>query len=312
MKKVLGVISAAIFSAVLGVSAFAATQPPPAGYSASQLLWDENFTSPTLDTSKWNPWMGDDVYGRWGNQGQLPSPYSGMNCNSTCSGSSDFSIPYYDPYPYGYGTMIDRQHLIGGNGNLKIVISPSNHFGNQGYKWASAGISTYGKLWVPATGGYVQWHAKMPDSRYGGWAALWMLSKNGADVDMQESGYTHGTPNPNNVLANGWHGGATGTQQVIQDVGFDLTAAYHTYGLEYLPGKAWNYYLDGKLMASFTSNVPTNAAYEIIIDVEFANNNDNTLPWHTASDPVNHLGPFQLNVDNVQLYSLSATGGGDT
>lgn len=307
LRSHVGWLAMALPVLVAGGQASAASLPPPPGYTKSQLIFEDTFTSPSLDTSKWNPWLGDDNYGRWGDQGALPSPYSGMNCNSTCSNS--YQIMHYDPYPYGYGTNTTGSHLLGGgNGNLSLVARPSSYFSRLGYSWASAAVTTYGKAYLPAAGGYVQWHAKMPDSRYGAWAGLWLLSKNGAEMDIQESGYPEGAANVNNVLASNWHG--NGGFQVIQDTGKDLSAAYHTYGVEYIPGKSWKVYLDGQLMATWTSGVPTDAQYQVLIDLEIAG--QNAAGWHTVADPVNHPGPFQFDIDNVQIYSLStAPGPGD-
>lgn len=288
-------------------AASATSLPPPSGYSTSLLIFEDNFISPTLDTTKWNPWLGDDRYGRWGDQGALPAPYSAMNCNSTCSNS--YQIQYYDPYPYGYGMMTTTSHMLGGGaGNLALVARPSGYFGNLGYSWATAAVATYGKAYLPAGGGYVQWHAKMPDSRHGAWAALWLLSNGGAEMDIQESGYTWGSANVNATLASHWQG--SGGSQIIQDTGRDLSAGYHTYGVEYRPGQSWKVFLDGSLMASWTSGVPTNAAYQLIVDFEIAG--PNTSGWHSVADPVNYPGPFEFDIDDVQIYSLSGTTPPDT
>jgi chitodextrinase len=286
--------------------AFAASQPAPAGYAANQIIFEDTFTSPALDATKWNPWLGDDNFGRWGDNGQLPSPYSGSNCDATCSGTDQ--IMYYDPFPYGSPTNLSGNHLVGGNGNLAIIAAPNSHFSNLGYSWVAAGVTTYGKAYLPATGGYVQWHAKMPDSRYGAWSGLWLLSKGGAEMDIQESGYPWGSTPVNQVLASHWQG--TGGSQIIQDTGVDLSAAYHTYGIEYKPGVSWKVYLDGKLMATYTAGVPTNAPYQVLIDFEIAG--PLTTGWHTVADPVNHPGPFELDVDDVQIYSSAIAPAGDT
>jgi hypothetical protein len=294
------------FSFIIAIFAFsleasAASLPPPPGYTVSQLIFEDTFISPSLDTTKWNPWLGNSAYGRWGDLGNLPSPYSAMNCNSTCSNS--YQIMYYDPFPYGYGTWTTGAHLLGGgNGNLALVAQPSSHFGSLGYSWASAAVSTYGKAYLPATGGYVQWHAKMPDSSHGAWAGLWLLSSGGAEMDIQESGYPSGAASVNSTLASHWQG--TGGSQIIQDTGKDLSAAYHTYGVEYRPGQSWKIYLDGHLMATWTSGVPTNAAYQVLVDLEIAG--PNAAGWHTVADAANHPGPFEFDVDSVQIYSLTA------
>lgn len=242
--------------------------------------------------------MGDDQYGRWSDQGHLSNPYSGMNCDSTCSNS--MNIQYYDPYPYGYGTNITGNSLIGGNGNLRMTMKASSHFSSLGYSFSSAAVTSFGKLYIPASGGYIQFRARMPDSRYGGWAGLWLLSANGPEIDVIESGYTSGSTNANNVIASNFHG--TGAKQVIKNSGSDLSAAYHIYGMEYRSGQSIKIYLDGVLIVSYTSNIPTNAKYQVLMDVEVAGSN--TAGWHTIADAVNHPGPFYLDVSDVQIYSL--------
>lgn len=271
---------------------------PPAGYTTSQRVFEDTFSTSSLDLTKWNPWLGDDRYGRWSDQGLLSSPYSGMNCNSTCSAT--YQIMYYDPYPYGGSQNTTGAHMAAGSAGLRQIATPSSYFGSKGYRWASAAISSYGKAYLPAAGGYVQWRAKMPDSRYGAWAGLWLLSANGAEMDIQESGYVKGSAPVNNVLASHWQG--TGGSQIIQDTGADLSAGYHTYGIEYRPGQAWKVYLDGRLMATWTSGVPTNAAYQVLIDLEIAG--PNAAGWHTVSDAASHPGPFELDVSEVQIYKL--------
>ena len=272
--------------------------PPPTGYSTSQLIFEDQFTSASLDTTKWNPWMGDETYDRWGNLGTLPWPYSGMNYST-----SAFQVMYNDPYPYGYQINTTGAHLTGGNGNLALEAKPSDQFSSLGYSWASSAVTTYDKAYLPATGGYVQWSAKMPDSRYGAWAGLWLLSPNGAEMDIQESGYFSGTTDVNSVLASNWHG--SNGSQIVQDTGVDLSAGYHTYGVEYRPGESWRVFLDGQLMGTWTSNVPTNAQYQILMDLEIAG--QNAAGWHTVADPVNHPGPFEFDINDVQIYSLPPT-----
>ncbi len=269
---------------------------PPTGYPSSQLIFEDTFASASLNTTKWNAWEGDDIYGRYSDNGFLPSPYSAPN-----SGAAQ--IQYFDPYPYGYDTNTTGDHLVGGGaGNLALVAQPSSYFSDLGYSWASGGISSYGHAYLPATGGYVQWNAKMPDSRYGAWAELWLISSNGPELDVQESGYLSGSTNPNDILASNWHG--AGGSQIIQDTGTDLSAGYHTYGVEYIPGQSWMVYLDGKVMATWTENVPTNAAYQVNIDLAIGG--PMAAAFHTVADEINHPGPFELNVNDVQIYSSIA------
>jgi hypothetical protein len=270
---------------------------PPAGYTSAQLIFEDTFTTAALDATKWNPWLGTDNYGRWGDQGNLASPYSGPNCPSnTCS----IGNQYEDPYPYGSASNTTGNHMVGGNGNLVMVASPSSHFSSQGYAWATAGISSYGHAYLPAAGGYVQWRAKMPDSRYGAWAGLWMLDTNASnEIDMQESGTGTNLTTVNNNLAVNVHTDSNG--QTVIDTGVDLTQDYHIYGLKYIPNKSITFYLDGAAMATYTSGIP-NVQYEIIMDFEFCGVFAGCAGWHTVGDPANHPGPFEFDVNDVQIY----------
>jgi hypothetical protein len=272
-----------------------ASMLPPPGYPASSLIFEEQFMAPSLNGASWHPWLGDATYGRWSDQGNLPSPYSGPN-----ESSGTLQRNYNDPFPYGGAANTTGNHLVGGKGMLSLIATPSAHFSNLGYSWGAAAVSSYNLVSLPAAGGYVQWQAKMPDSRYGAWACLWLLSPNGAELDIQESGYTSGSANPNNVLASNWHG--TGGQQVIQNTGVDLSAGFHTYGVEYVPGKSWTVYLDGKQMAQWTTGVPTNATYELVMDMEVAG--PGTAGWHTVANPSANPGPFEMDISDVQVYSL--------
>lgn len=312
MKKSLiagSIISQAVFafavSSILlassGAHAFLVSQnnptklTAPSGYTSSQLIFDDKFLQSTLNSSSWNPWMGDKQYGRWGDNGLLPNPYS------SAGNAGGYDAEYDDPYPAGYSTNINGPHTVTGNG-LRLIATPSNHF--SGYTWAAAAICTEGKVSVPATGGYVQFRAKMPDSRYGAWGGLWLLDGTTSDgssseIDLMESGYIVGTTNPNYIMASNLH--STGNSQIKVNTGVDLSAAYHIYGVEYNPGNWVKMYLDGALMATYTSTIPT-GAYEIIMNVEMA---QGTSGWHTLSDIATNPGPFEMDVSEVQVYSLS-------
>ena len=104
-----------------------------------------------------------------------------------------------------------------------------------------------------------------------------------------------GSANPNDVLAMNYHGGGS---QVIQNTGVDLSAAYHTYGMEYIPGQSIKMYLDGVLRATYTQNIPT-GAYTMLMDLEVAGSQ--AAGWHTVAG---NSGQFELDVSEVQVYKL--------
>jgi len=197
-------------------------------------------------------------------------------------------MEYYDPYPQ-QGTNTTGLHTVTGNG-LRLIATPSNRF--PGYTWASGAVTTHGLF--SFSGGYVQIRAKMPDSSSGMWAGLYFLD-GGPEIDLQESGNTLGSANPNDVLAMNYHGGGS---QVLVNTGVDLSAAYHTYGMEYIPGQSIKMYLDGVLEATYTQNIPT-GAYEIIMNLDAAGSQ--AAGWHTVAG---NSGQFELDVSEVQVYNL--------
>jgi hypothetical protein len=277
---------------------------PPAGYTSSQLIYDDTFASTSLNSALWNPWYGQDTVGIWSDLGNLPSPYSGVN-NPGAPGT--FQLDYTDPFPAATATSISGNHLVTGSG-LQMIAAPDSHFSALGYTWASAAVSSYGKMYLPATGGYVQFRAQMPDSTNGAWPALWFLSQGGVDpeIDLHEGGYTAsgGAPNVNYMLTSTLHA-ASGDHQISQNVGFDLSAAYHIYGMEYNPGNWIKIYLDGTLMVTWTNGVggvtiPTDA-YEVLIGLDIAD--AQASGFHSVSDAINFPGPYTYYVSEVQIYS---------
>jgi len=263
----------------------------PAGYSASQLVGQDKFTTSSLDKTKWSPWLGQNS-GRWnGGSLALPNPYS----SETLAGSP-FNAEYYDPYPYAYATNTTGSHLSGGSG-LKITASPSGHFSSKDsdYKWASATISSTGhpSMILPAKGGYVQITAKIPDSSNGAWPFIWLLgegSNRNQNVDW-EFGYRGA---PNSKIALGVNDKTVGTSTAS----VDLSKGYHTYGTKYVPGKSYSFYLDGAQIA--TTPTTNTGAFEVAIGLQMAT--AAASGWHTVSDPSKHPGPYTLAVSDVRVY----------
>jgi len=284
-------------SAKLAVVAPAAASVPPSavalppGYTSAQLVGEDKFTTSSLDTTKWNPWLGQNG-GRWAGGGiPLPAPFS-----SETLAVSPYNAEYYDPYPYASSTNTTGQHLTGGNG-LNITASPSTYFdGKSGvYDWASATISSTGhtSMILPATGGYVQITAKIPDSSHGAWPFFWFLgegSNRTQNVDW-EFGYSK---SPNSAMALGINDKTVATP--IASV--DLSKDYHTYGTKYVPGKSFTFYLDNQQVA--TAPTTNTGAFELTIGLQMATSK--ASGWHTVADPAKYPGPYVLAVKDVQVF----------
>lgn len=262
-------------SSLVHATTFLATSgglAPPARYQTNQLIFEDRFLSPTLDSQKWIPQIADQ-FGIW--RKNVPAPFSAPDMGG-------FDAEFFDP-----------AQVITGSG-LKIRAQRDNRF--SGYSWRSGCITTHGLF--KFQGGYVQIRAKMPDSSSGMWGGLWFL-EGGGEIDLQESGYTtgNGAALVNNMLAMNLHSGSN--SQKIVNTGVDLSSDYHVYGMEYVPGVSVRMYLDGALKAEYTQNVPT-GAYTILINLQVA---QKTAGWHSVANAATP-SPSILEVSDVQVYRL--------
>jgi beta-glucanase (GH16 family) len=263
--------------------------PAPAGYSASQLIFDDTFAGTSLNASHWVTYMGAQGI-VWNDEGHLPLPYSGPN-----QGGTDLEM--YAPSQ----VSVDNGLTISAQRNTNQYAGP--------YPWLSGVVTTEGKFSLPATGWYVQARMKLPDQSHGMWPGMWFLpSGSGAfnEIDSVQGGFSPcNAPNQNYCpLGTGYF--ASGGQligEAIPNVGFDSSAGYHTFGVEWKPGVGVSEFVDGKDVWSVSeSEVPGGIvaqAYEIILNLQVAANS--TAGWRTittASTPTS-----SMQVSEVQAYS---------
>src|SRR5260221_2047157 len=179
----------------------------------------------------------------------------------------------------------------------------------QTFPITSGAVSSYGNF--EFDGGYLQISMKAP-SGDGTWPALWLMPGKGAgssgdnfEVDMQEGGMTGSGP-ANQAFS--WHlHTSSGTVGGVVDTGVDLTAGFHTYAIDWQPGKSITWYLDGKQMAQVTSAqvpIPTEPM-ELIMDNQVANSN--ASGWHTTLDSSNPSS-IPMQIDQIQLYQKAGSG----
>jgi beta-glucanase (GH16 family) len=266
---------------------------PPSGFTSSDLVFQDDFSGTTLDTT-WHNYITSNAA-----QG---SPW-----NSNGSGGSGPGGAYDADYDMPSQVSVN-------NGTLdltaiKQTVSGVNQGSAQTFPITSGAVSSYGNF--EFTGGYLQISMKAP-SGDGAWPGLWLLPGKGAgssgdnfEIDMQEGGYTGSGP-ANQAFSAHLHtpSGTFGSQV---DSGVDLTAAYHTYGIDWVPGKSITWYLDGKQMAQVTSAqmpIPTEPM-ELIMDSQVANSN--AAGWHTTLDS-STPSSTQMQINGVQLYQLPGSG----
>lgn len=271
------------------------TLSAPAGFASSDLVFEENFSGTALD-SDWLKYITSNSANGWA-------------WNSNGSGGSGPGGAYVADYEMPSQVSVSNGLLD--LTAIKQPISGMNQGTAQTFPITSGAVSSYGNF--EFNGGYLQISMKAP-SGDGAWPGLWLMPGKGAgtsgdnfEIDMQEGGYTGSGP-ANQAFSYHLHT-PSGTFGGVVDTGIDLTAGFHTYGINWDPGKSITWYLDGKQMAQVTSaQVPIpNEPMELIMSNQVANSN--AAGWHTALDS-STPSSMHMQIDGVQLYQKA--GSGDT
>jgi hypothetical protein len=262
------------------------TQPPttsasssgemaaPAGYTSSQMTFDDSFSGSSLNSSNWTSELAPGS--NW-NDEDMPSGDSSAGSNQAA---------YWAP----------SQVTVDNGLTLSARQTTSSDAGYSKFKWVSGVITS--KFTLPTTGWYVQIRAQMPDTSDGMWPALWFLPSNSAqEFDGFEGGWTG---NANQQGHSDLFLGSGQQQEVWSTSGTDITAGYNTYGFQYTPGKSVTVYFNGKQVDQVSSSDVSSEAYYMLIELQVASSA--TSGWHTAlssSTP----SPSNMNISEVQVYS---------
>jgi beta-glucanase (GH16 family) len=259
---------------------------PPAGYSAGQLIFDDQFSGTSLNSAHWNTFMGGQGGQFWGSA-RLPAGDS--------AAGTFFHQTYFSP------------SQVRVNDGLTLTMMPDTKYSSLGYGYRSGVVTTDGKFALRS--GYVQIKAKMSDASRGGWPGIWFIhpsSGGGAEeIDLQEGGFTpksaglpSGTPE-NKIFVSTYHT-ASGSQSDFSYVTpKPMNAGFNIYGLQYIPGRSIKTYFNGRLVGSWTQDIST-TPYEIVIWNTEANGN--ASGYHTTGES---LDPSILSVAEVQVYASS-------
>jgi beta-glucanase (GH16 family) len=273
---------------------------PPSGYSTSDLVFNDSFTGTSLNSAIWNTYITSN-----GTQGAPWNATAGGGSGPSGTIDVDYDEPSQVTVNNGLNLTAIQKSVDGANWVNNQEVS-------QTFPITSGAVSSYGKF--EFTGGYLQISMKQPAGD-GEWSSLWLLPGSGAgsvgnnfEIDMQEGGYLQGSNNPNNVEAYHLHtpSGTFGDGYISPT---DLTSGFHTYGIDWEPGKSITWYLDGKQIAEVTSAdepIP-NEPMEVIMSNQVANSS--TSSWHTAFDSSTPQS-MDMQIADVQLYQKA--GSGDT
>ena len=276
-------------------SSITGVMPAPPGYTARQLIFDDRFSGTGLDTTKWNTYLGAQG-SVWDNDGTLPAPYSGPNAPGRG--------PTYEMY---------APSQVSVDNGLTLTAQRNTNQYSGTYPWLSGVVTTEGKFSLPSTGWYVQARIKVPDMTQGLWPCMWFLPAGSGpfnEIDFVQGGFYGGPANVDDAPVGAGYFDTAGNlvDEAVPDVGFDASAGYHTYGIEWTPGVGIDEYVDGNLVWTISqSQVPGGIvaqAYEIILDLQVAANAD--AGWRTVTTATSPGG--SMDVAEVQAYSLPAPG----
>ena len=188
------------------------------------MIFDDQFSGTSLDTTKWNTYLGAQGI-VWNNRGHLPSPYSGPN-NA----------------PFTNEAAMFGPSQVSVNDGLTLTAQRNTNAYAGTYPWISGAITTEGKFSLPTTGWYVQAKIKVPDMTQGMWPSMWFLpAVRGPfnEIDFVQGGLTEGGgPVNQSPLGTAYFptGRSSPVGETFPDLGFDATAGYHIYGVQWTPG----------------------------------------------------------------------------
>ena len=266
-------------------AAKAAGMAPPKGYSARQLIFDDQFQGKTLNYDHWNTFMGG--------QGDPTWNAAGLPLGDSAAGT------------YFHQTYFAASQVNVDNG-LTLTMVPDTKYTKLGYRYRSGVLTTDGKFTLQS--GYVQIKVKMSDASKGGWPAIWFIDPKGGggsqEIDLQEGGFTaksaklpSRTPE-NKVFVSTYHTPSGGQSNFSYATPKPMNAGFNIYGMQYIPGRSIKTYFNGRLVGSWTHNIST-TPYEIVIWNTQAS--PNAGGFHTTGKSPN---PSNLIVAEVQAYAL--------
>ncbi|PYE55274.1 carbohydrate binding domain-containing protein [Deinococcus yavapaiensis] len=205
--------------------------------ASSQLVWSDEFSSPSLDLGKWSYQLGNGF----------------MSGNQYVAGWGNNELEYYT----------DRsQNVSVEDGHLVITARREAYTGQAGaaqatFDWTSGRLRTAGKF--SRAYGKFEIRAKLPTGK-GLWPAIWMLPEEpnpyGGWAASGEIDIIEGWGSKPNRLGHTIHYGGIWPGNIYSSEEFTFPASgtvadWHTYTLEWRPGEI-RWYVDGQLTSTRT------------------------------------------------------------
>lgn len=240
------------------------------------MVFDDEFSGTSLDTTKWitcYPWD-----------------------NNGCTNSNDGSLNWYAP----------GQVSVSG-GYLHLTALHQTVVGSDGktYNYVSGMVTTAQHDNPPQTPakfaftyGYMEMRAEMPNEsgQPGLWPAFWLLPTSEAwppEIDAFE-----GASNYPSQASMTYHWSCPPnycSDQTNYIAGSDLSAGYHTYGVDWEPNSI-TWYVDGQVEKTYTNtSTISNVPMYVLVDLAVDGNSGYAV---TPNTPF----PATMNVDYVRVW----------
>lgn len=241
-------------------SAVPGSDPATTGW---RRVFSTDFPGRQLAASDWNPFITSAAAEGlpWNSDGQGGSaPANGRHLLDL-----EYDLPSQVHVDHGLEIVAERRPTPG-----MLLGRPTV------YPWRSGAVSTYAKLALD--GGFLEVVAKMPTGP-GLWPGVFLLPgparaghPDRHEIDLFEGGYVKGSSDPAENMAWWVHDG-NAKQGGVTNVGTDLSSGFHTYGIDWVPGRSVTWYFDGRRVGRVTSaEIPIpDEPMELIIDLQVAN-----------------------------------------
>jgi hypothetical protein len=258
------------------------------------VLFHDVFTGHSLNRDRWNPYICDNNSNGWPWFTRPSVAIASSAVGGENGPNAEYDLPSAIRVDDGLTLKAYRGTRAAGyswTGSVICSRPTSNNFG-------SGTVHTAGFTFADAR---VEVRAKMPDLTSGQWPAIWCLPApggHGAEIDLFEGGLLGETTNPNHLMAVNLS--TSGNRLQVLGCGTDLSAAYHTYAMEYRQASSVKFFFDGWNIYTYTRNVPT-GPYFIILSNAIAS--ARTADWHTQvtnSTPAVNL----MQVSSVRVLPL--------
>lgn len=235
-------------------SAAPAPSPSPTPPPSGKLVFADEFDGSQLDRSRWIDSFPHDK-------------------RTHSNGERQYYAP--DGYKVAGGKLIftAQRRSMGGMEYTSGMVSSFGHFAQR-----------YGRFEI---------RARFPKGK-GLWPAFWLLPENETwppEIDILE---VLGHEPNNTYYSNHFVAGNQHKWETVKHVGPDWSADFHTYALEWKPGKL-TWFMDGKVTATTTQNVPDRPMYiltNLAVGGEWPGYPDSKTPF-----------PSSMEIDYIRAWA---------